>query len=568
MVRRIEQRWMKILWIIIALPIGLGFCLPGDCASEADQVVVVFNSRMSESKAVAEYYAYRRQIPASQVFGFDLPTTETMTRKEFRDDLARPLFKKLEKTKLISIRGELRPVARETTWDVPPVPIDSKVRYVTLCYGVPLKILNDPKLSEPGADRIQEGLRKNEAAVDNELALLPGLDLKLPAIGPLANRLYATTNAASLNPANGLLLVARLDGPTPEIARGLVDKAIQAETEGLWGRAYFDSRGLTNGNTKVGDDWIKGAAEVTRRLGFETVLDLKDERFPVSFPMSQIAFYAGWYEYDGQVSGPFTRPTVEFMPGAFAYHLHSFSALTLRSASQNWAGPLLAKGATATMGSVNEPYLELTPNIAVFFHRLIHLGFSFGEAAYASQSTLSWQTTVVGDPLYRPFAKKPQKQHEELLQRKSKLLEWSHLKVVNINLATDLPATELVHYLETMPGLGESPVLLEKLGDLYLGKADFLKAVENYRKAAKCATSRQQQVRLLLAVGRSLELFAAPEEVYEAYREFVRAFPEYPDLGVIYRKLLLLADQLKKASDRDQFQREIERLGAPNRAKS
>jgi hypothetical protein len=30
-------------------------------------------------------------------------------------------------------------------------------------------------------------------------------------------------------------------------------------------------------------------------------------------------------------------------------------------------------------------------------------GYTFGEAAWAAQPVLSWQTTVIGDPLYRPF---------------------------------------------------------------------------------------------------------------------------------------------------------------------
>ena len=54
----------------------------------------------------------------------------------------------------------------------------------------------------------------------------------------------ARPTLASLNPTNGILLVARLDGPSAEIARGLVDKAVQAERDGLWGRAYFDARGI------------------------------------------------------------------------------------------------------------------------------------------------------------------------------------------------------------------------------------------------------------------------------------------------------------------------------------
>ena len=182
-----------------------------------------------------------------------------------------------------------------------------------------------------------------------------------------------------------------------------MDKAIQAETDGLWGRAYFDLRGITNADYKLGDDWIRGASEICRRLGFETVVDENPGTFPVSFPLSQVAFYAGWY--DESVSGPFTRPIVEFMPGAIAYHLHSFSAGTIRSTTRNWVGPLLAKGATATMGCVNEPYLTGTPDVATFFARILFFGFSFGEAAYAAQGQLSWQTTVIGDPLYRPFGK-------------------------------------------------------------------------------------------------------------------------------------------------------------------
>src|SRR5581483_6204582 len=151
-------------------------------------------------------------------------------------------------------------------------------------------------------------------------------------------RYYRTTNAAAMNPTNGadgILLVARLDGPTAGIARALVDKAMQAEADGLWGRAYFDLRGITNGPYKIGDDWMRHAAEACYLLGFETAVDQRDGTFSPGFPLSQVAFYAGWY--DGNVSGPFAQPTVEFMPGAFAYHLHSFSATTLRSTTRQWA---------------------------------------------------------------------------------------------------------------------------------------------------------------------------------------------------------------------------------------
>ncbi len=109
-----------------------------------------------------------------------------------------------------------------------------------------------------------------------------------------------------------------------------MDKALQAERDGLWGRAYFDARGLEPTNSYyLGDQWILAAAQISSELGFETTVDDKPETFPASFPMSQIAIYCGWYDPDA--SGPFAQPKVEFMPGAFAYHLHSFSASTIRS---------------------------------------------------------------------------------------------------------------------------------------------------------------------------------------------------------------------------------------------
>ena len=56
-------------------------------------------------------------------------------------------------------------------------------------------------------------LQRNEAAVDSELAWLPLVKMNIPLSGPLPNWVYGVTNAALLNPTNGILLVARLDGP-------------------------------------------------------------------------------------------------------------------------------------------------------------------------------------------------------------------------------------------------------------------------------------------------------------------------------------------------------------------
>jgi len=536
-------------------------------AGRGDEVVVIYNSRMPESRELAFYYAQRRDVPTNQVFGFDLPTTEMISRTDFRDQLQKPLSKALEKQKLFTIRSEIIPAARDKTGDVVQKVATAKVRYATLCFGVPVRISNDPNLSEPGTEKMRPEMRRNEAAVDSELAALPLLIQGHPLYGPARNSAYGVTNAALIHPTNGVFMVARLDGPSVEIARGLVDKAMEAETNGLWGRAYFDLRGLTNTNYKIGDDWIRNAADIVKRVGFETVVDNQPETFSAAFPMSQIAFYAGWY--DGQVSGPFTRPKVEFMPGAVAYHLHSFSAHTLRTPDQYWVGPLLAKGATATMGYVEEPYLEGTVNVAALLADFTFFGFSFGEAAYAAQQVLSWQTTVVGDPLYCPFRRKhPGEQvgdrfrdlHLQLLEHRNKLIEWSHLQVVNLNLAMGHTASDAIGYLEQQPATQKSSLLLEKLASIYYTQGKFSDAFEANAKALQLPMTPLQRVRVLLAQAQLLATFVKEDQAFDLYQQFLKEFPDYPDPLGIYQKMLPLARSLKKTSEVEKIQKEVDRL--------
>lgn len=547
-----------------------GLCAAVHAGGQGDSVAVIYNSRMPESRDLAFYYAQRRDVPTNQVFGFDLPTTETMTRAEFRDQLLKPLVKALQRQRLITVRSEIVPAGRERTGDATQKVVDARIRYGTLCYGVPVKILKDPALSEPGADKVRIEVRRNEAAVDSELAALPLLLQNAPLTGPMHNPVSGTTNAAQIHPTNGVWMVARLDGPSVEIARGLVDKAIEAETHGLWGRAYFDLRGLTNGNYKLGDDWIRASAALARRLGFETVVDESPETFSAEFPMSQIALYAGWY--DGQVSGPFNRPKVEFMPGAVAYHLHSFSAHVLRTADQYWAGPLLARGATATLGYVEEPYLEGTMNVAAFLGGLTLGGFSFGEAAYGAQQAISWQTTVLGDPLYRPFGrsdpgepfgKRLQDLHGKLLAENSRLIEWSHLQVVNLSLERRAPWGEAVGYLEQQPITATSSLLQEKLGDLYYGRGKLADAISAYGKALRLEMTPQQRTRVMLGQAQLLALYTRRQQALDLYGQFLKEFPDYPDRLGVYQKMLPLAQDLNQAAEVARCQKEIDRLAPP-----
>lgn len=540
---------MNRLIIILGVMGLLGGYSRVEAEGRGDQVVVVYNKRVPESKGVADHYAELRKVPARQVIGLDLTANEVMNRTEYRDRLEKPLVKELVKRELIHFGAQGKVT-------------EAKIRYLVLCYGVPLKIERDASLKEDGAEKLRPDLQRNEAAVDSELACLPLVEQHRLLAGPMNNPVFAATNAASMKPTDNILMVARLDGPSAAIARGLVDKAIEAETKGLWGRAYFDLRGLTNGEYKMGDDWMGGAAEVSRRLGFETIVDQNGGTFPASFPLSQVALYAGWY--DEHVSGPFARSTVEFMPGAFAYHLHSFSAATLRSTTRQWAGPLLAKGATATMGCVEEPYLAGTPDMAVFFARFMYSGFTFGEAAYASQAYLSWQTTVVGDPLYCPFSKGPQLQHDELESRHDKLIEWFYLRAANFKLVNGTPLADIVLTMENLDVAKKSAVLMEKLANLYTAQGKPSSSIHALEQVIKLDPSPQQRIRVMLELSGQLIAAGQEKDAYEVYQQFAKEFPDYPDQLTVYKQLLTLAEKLNQKTDAAGYQREIDRLTAPH----
>jgi uncharacterized protein (TIGR03790 family) len=436
------------------------------CAAlgQGESVAVLFNSKLPESEAVAEHYAKLRGVPAGNLIGLPLSDGHTISRREFTTKLEQPLAAELAKRKLLDGKT-------------------AAIRYLVLCWGVPIRVDKDDALDEEGRSQAAAPLRRNEASVDSELAMLPQLGQLRKRYGIVTNPAFRQTDAKQISPANGVLMVARLDGPSAMLAKRLVDRAIAAEANGLWA-----------GQFKVGDDRFRKVAEIMRRSGFATVVDEKPETLPVGFPASHIAFYAGWYGIN--VEGVFAESTVEFMPGAIAYHLHSFNGSMIRDAHARWIGPFINKGVTATFGTVYEPYLELTPDQPLFFSRLIQSGFTFGEAGYAATRALSWQTVFVGDPLYRPFGKSPEQVKAELDQQKSPMLEWFHLLSVNQGLASGAPPKAAIEYLQQLPETKGSAVLLEKLGELLGASGQAEAALEAYSAALKSSTSPKQRQRL------------------------------------------------------------------------
>lgn len=210
----------------------------------------------------------------------------------------------------------------------------------------------------------------------------------------------------------------------------LVDRALAAERTGLLGRAYVDIAQRDH----IGDPWFENVAVQLASLGFDLSVDREPATMPIGARCDAPVLYFGWYA--GEVNGPFTLPGFQFPPGAIALHLHSYSANSMRSPRRGWTAPFVARGVTATVGNVYEPYLQFTHRPNLFVRALIR-GATLVDAAYYSIQGLSWQAIVIGDPLYRPFAVSLEQQLRDLdklpprlagyavLRRMQQLDEWN-----------------------------------------------------------------------------------------------------------------------------------------------
>jgi len=220
----------------------------------------------------------------------------------------------------------------------------------------------------------------------------------------------------------------------------------------------------------------------------------------------------------------------------------------LRSEDKGWVGPLLGRGATASMGTVYEPYLAGTPDISVFAGRLIYHGMTLAEAAWASQPVLSWQTTVVGDPIYCPFGGSPEALHDRLLRENNPLVQWSNERLVNVNLASGRTPAEISLFVEALGGLTNSPVLAEKLSELYSAQGKPSSSIHAIENALKLNPSPQQKIRLRLALGEKLVAQGEVQKARENYEKLLEEAPGYPDKPRIEEKITQLGTSPLKTS--------------------
>src|SRR5215471_12515960 len=218
-----------------------------------DRVLVVVNSGDSESRSVAQHYMRVRQIPAGNLCSISPGAIEYIKQGEYESRVRAPIRKCLEV------------VGRQ------------KILYIVFSYHTPYVVMENERglaLDSFVADIWDEyaaGRPGNEVSSHPYFSQAQSQGNVYAPLVPLAA--YREGRGAM-----NIYSVWRLDAATAALARGLVDKALIAEAEGLSGKGCFDlqfapAETMPDYAAAAGDWDIHQSAEMARRAGFEVIED-------------------------------------------------------------------------------------------------------------------------------------------------------------------------------------------------------------------------------------------------------------------------------------------------------
>ena len=441
--------------ILALLPLLQLSPLQGRSAPGPEQVVVVANLRSPDSLELAHYYVNKRGVPKNNLILLEAPLEEEISNQDFVETIWNPLRKELLARGFID--GEL---LDRTVYDgrIDYKPFGTHFRYLLLCKGIPLKLNNHVLATPQQMLTIPSIFLTAKASIDSELALIVTSNSRQISYQP--NPMFQVSDP---NPAGffDAVSVCRLDAPTYQIAKRIVDLSMEGEkTPFLEGRAYID---LFPQNPE-GNIWLKNAALLLRSYGYDVDIEYSSQHWDIPLRNDAPAIYLGWYQ--SQASGPAVTPHPSMPAGAIAGHIHSYSASTLSDSRVGWAGPLLNNGFAVTFGNVYEPYLQMTLRPDLFIELLLK-GHCVGDASIFATPVLSWQNVTIGDPLYVPFTDPSSLDPIETLENSATdpytaIICINRIEQKDPKLAKD----KAIHYFITHPCVQIAFKIIQDFGDL------------------------------------------------------------------------------------------------------
>lgn len=346
----------------------------------ATSVLVVFNAKLADSRAVAEHYALQRGIPSANLCPIAPASTTILPWAQYVASVKLP------------IQDCLNAVGPDA------------ILYIVFTYLTPYKLKVASNTSTYALDSYVADLWDAVSTGDSwpyPAKAHPYFD-NAQAQGNVYRRFTSLDVYRATPGAQRIYSVWRLDAANVALAKGLVDKAVAAERAGLTGRACLDrNRGaievLADSGYGAGEWDLHRAADFLRQAGWEVTEDEQSAEFgsPGAPDCPNAALYAGWYSLDHY------NDAFGWNPGAIGFHVDSASAVDPRGGT-NWSANALLRGITVTSGAVAEPYLEGLSRAGGVFRDLLQ-GANVGDAFLRNTRWVKWRVLNIGDPLYRPF---------------------------------------------------------------------------------------------------------------------------------------------------------------------
>ncbi len=376
--------------ILIMIVIFAGFWSEGFAydSKTPEKVLIVVNSNSTASSDVGRYYQSKRGVPETNFLQITCTTTETCTAVEYETNIRDQVKNYLETSGL-----------------------KSKILYIVMCYGIPVKFdsLVTSGYSYPG-----DTYRSVDSFLTDPFTARP-VYRSIGRTNPCRNMDIVRTDNTFNNNGAPYYFVTRIDGPTSDIAKGLVDKAMLAEKSLIPPPPTYT--GYVDGNNTIQaedgggynstNNAILRCYDEMQAAGWNSVKDTHPERFGNATTgvthCKKAIWYSGWYV--GTYEDVF-----DWQTGAIGFHLYSWTAASIRTGN-SWVTGMLNHGITGTAGTVAEPFTWGYMMFDVFYNRFLSTTkkFNFADACYASTAmnpsySSDWMMTFVGDPLYTIYA--------------------------------------------------------------------------------------------------------------------------------------------------------------------
>lgn len=378
---RVSMCTLLLAWILAGAPAA--WAVPGP-----ESVVVVANSTVAESVALAERYASARDLPPRQVCRLELPATSTIDFDTYEREFLGPLEDCLDDGG-ITERLEALVLAKGVPLRVGIPTAEGGVQRASLAAVVAAwksTTLTGRRLvgSEPGRTANCGGT--------------PCLAARHP--NPFREGVFApgwsrSTGSVIWRP----LLVTALEGRSHADAAKLVASATTAEAQGGATGDFVFMRGRDPARAVLDPEFpalvsaLERAGLVAEIVAFDSDLEDRD----------LAAFFVGTASLGRTIEGN------RYRPGALVDNLTSFGAVPVNfeasGESQVSIARWVAMGVAGAHGTTDEPLNNVFPSRRLIVDYVE--GGTLGEAYFRHLPFAYWRNLVLGDPMAAPYAVRP-----------------------------------------------------------------------------------------------------------------------------------------------------------------